>query len=278
MLETKNLLFIILSLFLFSCNLEKEIEIELPAYEVQPVVECYLEAGQFYTLLLTKSAAYFDAFPDLNSDFTNDLLEEEATVTITYKGEVIELQNNIGLNPFTNKIFNYVAAQEIPADYDTDFELNITTKSGQTMSAVTRLLSPVSIDSVVVEYSETNDTLARVLTYFTDNLDTENFYRRMLHLNSLDSLEVEFVTGDGFLDNSTVVFGTNYSYTPNDTLITSVFHIDKPYYDFLLSIGTAVSSNGNPFGQPSSIISNIKGDGIGIFTGVAFDRKQVIVE
>ena len=54
----------VLILFLASftaCNLEKEVEIVLPAYERQYVVECYLEPGKPFNLLLTKSSSYFDS-------------------------------------------------------------------------------------------------------------------------------------------------------------------------------------------------------------------------
>lgn len=277
-IKINYLLFIGMIGFLFSCNLEKEIDIELPPYNSQIVVECYLEPQQPYTLLLTKSASYFDAFPTSNEDILTDILEEEATVTITHQGEVIELTNTIGFNPFTSKIYNYIATKQVPRDFDNDFELSITTKDGENLSATTRLLPTIPIDSLIVEFSETNDTLARALTYFTDDPNTEDFYRRMLHFNNIDSLQQDFVTNDRFIDNNQVVFGTNFSYEVGDTIISALFHIDSAYHDFLESIANAVAGNGNPFAQPSTIISNIEGNAIGIFTGLSYDRQQVIVE
>ena len=53
-------------LFLFaltifaSCDLEREIDVDLPEYQNQLVVEAYLEAGKPYRLLLTESISYFD--------------------------------------------------------------------------------------------------------------------------------------------------------------------------------------------------------------------------
>ena len=43
-----------------ACNLEKEIEIELPEYGGQIALECCLEPGKPYRLTLTRSTAYFD--------------------------------------------------------------------------------------------------------------------------------------------------------------------------------------------------------------------------
>ena len=62
-----------------------------------------------------------------------------------------------------------------------------------------------------------------------------------------------------------------------DTIISTLFHIDKAYYDFRESVQNAINSNGNPFGQPGVLKSNIEG-GLGIFTGLTFDRKTLIIE
>lgn len=279
----KNSIFISFSfcilISLLSCNLEKEVDIDLPEYTSEVVVECYLEPGQPYRLLLTRSAGYFDALPT-SDDAVADILEEEATVTIEHKGNVVELANTFDFSFFiTGKIANYVATEIVPADFDSDFNLEITTKDGRQITGTTRIMPFVPIDSLVVEFGPSpGDTMARVLTYFTDDTDTENYYRRMFHIGTLDSLEQEFALDDRFVDDGTVVFGTNYDYAQGDTLIASLFHITVDYHDYLNSVINSVFGNGNPFGQASTIVSNVKGDGIGIFTGFSLDRKQVIVE
>jgi hypothetical protein len=58
-----NIYFLLLVALVFaSCDLEKEIELELPEYERQTVVECYLEPGLPFTLLLTKSDGFFSSY------------------------------------------------------------------------------------------------------------------------------------------------------------------------------------------------------------------------
>lgn len=274
------LLIVMVSLTTWSaCNLEKEIDLELPEYNGQKVIECYLEVGQPFTLLLTKSSAYFDAFPSLDDELIDGLLEQDATVNITHNGKTYELENQLGLNPFTGKIFNYINETPIPEDFTNSFELSITTQSGEVITGTTQLKPIVPLDSLVVEFSETQDTLARLLTYFTDDESEDNWYRRMLHFGTIDTLEQDFALDDQFVDNGTIVFGTGYDFTEGDTIISSLFHIEQAYFDYLISVATAVSSNGNPFGQPSTIISNVKGDGdpIGIFTGFSYDRQEVII-
>jgi hypothetical protein len=130
-----------------------------------------------------------------------------------------------------------------------------------------------------VQFNDT-DTLARVLTYLTDLPNEDNYFRRMLHEGSLDSLPRQDFTTDDRVVEDVVVFGTNYDFEIGDTVINTIYHIDKAYYDFLESVQIAVDGNFNPFGQPSPIISNLEGsaNAIGIFTGLSYDRKATIIQ
>ncbi|MCR9103196.1 MAG: DUF4249 domain-containing protein [bacterium] len=270
---------------LSACNLEQEVEIDLPDYEVRPVLEAYVEPGERYRLLLTLSAGYFAPLPSLDN-LLDELLLDSAEVSITHDGVTYQLENTLLFDPTTQKIYNYAAGPNdlVPTESDLPFELNITLPNGETIRAETRLLPQVEIDSVVIEFPETGnprDTLARALTYFTDNPNTDNFYRRMLQLNSLDSLpEQDFVTDDRLVEDSTIAFGTGFNYKVGDTLITTLYHISEDYATFLESVDGAAAANGNPFGQPSPVISNLEGtaNALGIFTGlVSFRRNDIVM-
>jgi len=262
-------------------SLEKEIDLNLPEYQPQYVVECYLEPGQPFSLLLTRSAPYFEPFPSDLEGFVENLLVDSAEVLIHYQGKTHQLTNGLVLNPFTKKIFNYYNEELVPADFDNDFELDITTPDGKHITATTHILPVVPIDSVVVEFDEEKDSLARVLTYLTDDPNTKDYYRRMLHHGSLDSIpDQDFTTFDDFVDDNKIVFGTGFDFEEGDTVFTTIFHIERAYFDFLESLQYAIDANGNPFGQPSSIISNLEGDAnaLGIFTGLSYDRKMIRIK
>ena len=272
-------------LALSACNLEQEVEIDLPDYEVRPVLEAYVEPGERYRLLLTQSAGYFAPLPSLDN-LLEELLLDSAEVSITHDGITYQLENTLLFDPMTQKIYNYAAGPSdlVPTESDLPFELNITLPNGATIAAETRLLPQVEIDSVVIEFPETDepgDTLARALTYFTDDPDTDNYYRRMLQLNSLDSLpEQDFVTDDRLVEDSTIAFGTGFNYAVGDTLITTLYHITEDYATYLESVEGAAAANGNPFGQPSPVISNLEGtaNALGIFTGlVSFRRNDMVI-
>jgi len=265
--------------FLYSCGgLEKEINLELPQYESQIAVECYLEPGRPFSLVLTKSAGYFDPIPTGGFDFIENILEDSAEVSIQYMGEVYSLENQIYFDFETGKLFNYYNSALVPYDTVSDFTLNIRTKDGREVFAKTKILPVVPIDSVVVEFSADVDTIARVLTYVTEDPITDDYYRRMLNVGSLDTIpDQDFTTNDDFVEDGVIVFGSGYDFTEGDTVFNSIFHIDRAYFDFLESVSFALDANGNPFGQPAAINSNLQGDAIGIFTGLSVDRDMVII-
>lgn len=264
---------------LAACNLEKEVDIELPAYDRQPVVECYLEPGKPFRLLLTSSYGFFDPF-GLDSNFLQKTLLQGATVTISYDNEVVTLANVPALetNPF--KIFNYTSPATVPATTGTEFTLNITLPDGKTISGKSTMLPFVPIDSIRVEWNPEQDTLARMLTYITDDQLQVNFYRRLLNYGSLDSVpDQDFLVSDRISTTELIAFGTGYELAVGDTVFNSIYHISKDYYDYIESVQLAVFGNLNPFAQPSPIKSNVSGTGnpLGIFTCLVYDRDTTII-
>lgn len=263
-----------------ACNLEKEVTIDLPEYESKYVLECYLEPGKPFQLLLSRSSPYFAPFDTATADLLQNLLVNGAKVSISYAGERVDLANQLVLDAEAAKIYNYSNNTPVPAQYDDPFELSVELQDGTTITGTTQLLPVVPIDSVVVEFPE-DDTLARALTYFTDLPDQQNYYRRMLHRNSLiDSIPMQDFTFDDRVVEDVVVFGTAYEFEVGDTIFNTIYHIDRTYFDFLESVNNAVISNGNPFGQPSPINSKLGGSArsIGIFTGLSYSRDSVVVE
>lgn len=270
-------IFLFLVLGLASCNLSKEVEIVLPEYETQPIMECYLEPGQPFSVLITRGSGFFDEF-DLTDPLA--LLWNDAIVTIAYDGQVDTLQNELFFNILTGKFFNYVNPTKlVPVGFDGDFELNITMPDGNTITGVTNILPQIAIDSSVVEYND--DSLARVITYFSDIQGEDNYFRRMIHVNSLDSLpNQDFSFDDGIVDNGIVATGSGYDFERGDIVYNTLIHMDLAYYDFLRSVDLSIQANGNPFGQPGQILSNVSGtaDPIGIFTGLSLYRESFIIE
>lgn len=266
---------------LVACNLTKDVDIDLPAYQTQPVVECYLEPGQPFRLLLTNSYGFFDPF-GLDSNFVQKTLLDGATVTISYNGQTDTLANGLFFTFVAPiKIYNYQSNRLVPATVGLEYTLNITLRDGGLIAGRTTMLPKVEIDSVVVEFSPQTDTLARILTYISDDRSMLNYYRRLLNYGSLDSVpEQDFLVDDRIVKTDLIAFGTGYELTQGDTAFNTIFHISKDYYDYYESVQLAVVGNLNPFAQPSPIKSNVSGSGnpLGIFTCLVYDRDTTIIE
>ncbi len=261
-----------------ACNLTKEVKIDLPEYESQPVVECYLERGQPLSLLLTKSSPFFEPL-GTPTEWLAGLFLDSALVVIIGPDIRDTLKNGLTFNPFTNKFYNYSSPKIFAPFASETYKLEIVLKDGSTISAQTTMLEPVKIDSIVTEW-KANDTLARVLTYSTDDLSVANFYRRTLHTSSLDSFPlIDFLVEDNFFTSEKVAYGTLYEFVEGDTVFNTIFHLEKPYFDYLNTLQISVQSNGNPFAQPSRIQSNVSGTAnpIGIFTGLHYERVRTII-
>jgi hypothetical protein len=259
-----------------ACGLEKEIEITLPDYDAQPVVECYLEPGQPFRLLLTQSAFFFDPFTlDNPLETFAQLLLSGAEVQIRYLDQTIVLPNRLILDPSSGKVYNYQSDNIVPSLLDTPFELYIELADGTTIESNTLILDKIPFDSIVVEKNIQNK--ARILTYFTDPPEQRNYYRRMLHFGSLDSLSQDFTTDDTFADDQ-LVFGTAFEYGPGDTLINTLVHMSKEYFDYYNSIVNSANLGG-PFIQPGELSVNVKGtaNALGIFTGLVYARDTLVI-
>ncbi|MEQ1745203.1 MAG: DUF4249 domain-containing protein [Saprospiraceae bacterium] len=281
-MNTSKYLLGILALAAFAaCDLEKEVEIDLPLYDNRPIVECYLEPGKPFRLLLTRSYGYFDDL-GLDSTYFDNTLLSGATVTIAYNGQVDTLlgQLSFDLPPLPIRLYNYTGKNTVPVTPGVEYTLGITMPDGATISGKTVMLPFVPIDSILVQWNEGLDTMARVLTYITDDQTQTNFYRRMINYSTLDSVPRQnFLVTDRIATSPIFAFGTGYQLMEGDTVINTMFHITKDYYDFYESILRAVAGNRNPFAQPSPIIGNVTGSAnpLGIFTCLVYDRDTTII-
>jgi hypothetical protein len=271
----KKLLYLSL-LGVFACNLEKEIEITLPPYISLPFVECYIEHDQPLRVLITKSTSYFNNFNFDDPALLSDWLLQNAKVTISFGGVKYELTNILFSDSISGKFYNYYHPAIVSKDETGPFLFQVLLPNGEELISETNILNPVAIDSIVIQFNA--DSKARALTYFSDPKDEINYYRRVLHKNTVRSEPLQNFTTDDRFASGTLVFGSGYEFIEGDTIINTLYHISKPHFNFLESLQRAVDGNGNPFAQPSPIQSNIAGKGFGIFAGLSFDQSINIVK
>ena len=274
---------VLATLLTVACGLERDIELALPEYEPQPAVEAYLTPGEPFRMLVTRTSGFFDPLEIDSSRFLENLLYEDLRVVIRYGDEEVVLPNRPSLD-FDNVLaYNYTSDAVVPANYTDSFYLELTLPDGRSSTAATKLLPPVPIDSSVVEYRDPldADSLARIFTYITDpDPDRVNRFRRLLTYAPVDSSELQdFVFTDEQSDQPSIPVGTIYYFSPGDTIYIYNAHVDEAFEKYLFSVQLAEQSNGNPFAQPSTLLSNLSGEAnaTGIFTSYAYVVDTVIV-
>jgi hypothetical protein len=271
-------LILLLSLLLLglasSCLPEKEVEIELPPYERQLVVECFLEPGKNLRLLLMESVGFTEG-PDTP-------LVEDAIVIISHHGIQDTLAETFSFEPIGFKFFNYNSTFIVPQDYDEVYELHIKTPDGRELNGSTKVYAPVQLEPLELSFDQ--DSMASITLRWWDVMGTSNYYLCALHRGTLynadeeyeGGLEFDFVLDDRIGDGELFTIATLFDFKHGDTLIGSLYQIGEDYWRYVNSVDDAASSNGNPFAQPGMLQSNVQG-GIGVFTGFEVVRDTIIV-
>jgi len=304
---------LLLALLLLSgCGaLQNDVNVVLPTYDNQLVVECYLESGRVPRLTVTESVPYLangqavsggsQAFVLPNGQPIQ--LPTDVTVTLTLPGGralplvfqpgiVLENGSTVPLSQLDRlnrdsvafKIFTHTAqAQDVlTLQPGQTFTLEARDQRGRRVTGATSVPARVPLDSVALRYNTLPppDRKALQLAYWQDVPGTD-FYRRMIQRQRRGILRQ--ASNDNDVEDRILngtrqfVVGTSYRFDPGDTLQVTLFHLDSAFYSFRTSTREARQANGNPFGQPSSIRSTVKG-GIGVFTALSYDRKRIIVK
>lgn len=264
------------------CHQAQDIDLILPYYAGKLMVECYLEPGKGYRMLLTESVSYLEpsvARPVINALVT--IKYKNRIDTLFYKSQFIDVKDSI-------KYYNYVNSRFIiPRDYVGEFELNIRDRKGRVATAKTTIAMQSKIDSAKVV---TENGARSALVYINDDQTITKYYRFLVFRGNNQGIETQSTINDNQLlklnrfvlnNDKQIIFQSKNDFFIDEKgkLIDSVgirnIQINKDYYDFITSVRNAQSANGNPFAQPASIRSNITG-GVGIFTG--FDPAFVLLK
>jgi hypothetical protein len=280
----------VLLLFLMGC--EKNINISLPSVQSQIVVEGHIETGQGAYVVLTRSTDYFAT------------IDTAALLASIVKDATVIVSDGI----FTDTLplildINYLKTTYIPWYYKKanpkvighpggSYSLTILCE-GKKLTSFTTMPSPVvKLDSVWFKLNPPSDTLGFIWAHLNDPENEQNFYRwyaKRLHKDNKFLAPIGATFNDKFINGTKFNFAYNRGSEPNslakddqdnergyfkkgDSVVVKFCNIDYNSYNFYSSYEAAAASNGNPFGAPSNVKSNIQG-GLGIWAGFspAFD-------
>lgn len=268
LLQRLPFLFLPLLFIMGACNLEKDIEVELPPHTPQLVLECYLEPGKPVRALVTETSGYFDS-PELP-------VVPRANIVITHNNS---RQIKLTFSPFqddsTKKYYTHRSSEVITGKPGDVYTIEVTDEQNRKLTGTTTMMPRVEIDSAEYRYNQKEE--AFLLVNFKDDANQRNFYRFTARKRSESNWSTEFTSTDELTNGIPVTYGTAFDFAKGDTAFVSLFHIEEKYYNYLESVSDARRSNGNPFAQPGRIKSTVQG-GIGVFTNLAISRKTLILE
>jgi len=269
--------FSFLLLLVSACGLEREIDINLPEYNEKLVVECYLERGKPIQLLLTESQAFLS--PADSVPFVLD-----AKIRIKNQSKTYELFPVIRVDSAFGKLYNYVSLDTIPANPSGIFELEISDTKGRIITGQTKLLDVLPLKEYSWEFedvdAEVKDDSAKAYVVIRHGVSpSDDNYRFIINRKkgNVFSNDLDFEYKGITATNGEITVGSPYNYQNNDTLQIQLYHIERQFLDYLRSVEAAADAAGNPFAQPSPIISSVKG-GLGIFTTIQYDEVFTIVK
>ena len=260
---------IMLLLLLASC--EKAITVQLPDYGNEMVVEMYLEEGKPLRCLLSESLRY--------TDTSIGRVLSHATVVVSDGITRDTLENKLDRDTVTGRWYNYYHPRIVPVNNNRTYTLTITDSSNRRLTSTTVFSQQVvRIDSIDTRPSTNNVDSFSVGVSLQDPPLTKNFYRFVVtpKLNNFHNDPTDFSLSDVSFNGRSFSFFSDASFARNDTVTIRVYALLKEHYDYIQSTDDARSSNFNPFSQPGRIKSNVDG-GIGIFTSIRYDQREVII-
>jgi hypothetical protein len=267
-----RLVCVALAFLAVACNFEKDITIDLPPHNSQFVVECYLEKGKPFRMLLTESSSYFDTLAETTI--------KRATVVISDGRRRDTLKYNPMYDLEYSKLYNFRNLRNLLPDTQAIYTLEVTDEKGRKMTGATRFLPTPKIDSIRWVFrtpSDPKDSAVSLRIWVKDAPQVENYYRLIVNVDSLDGgSNLDISLQDKLFDGKSFPIGTSFRFKQNDTVNFRLYNIEKSYYDFLESVEDAQRSNGNPFVQPASAKSMVQG-GFGTFTTLSGTQRQVIL-
>ena len=296
--QIRYILILIASISLIGC--EKNVTVEIPKADEQIVVEGYIETGQYPFVILSKTLPFFGS---INTSTTSLLANTVTGALITLNdGTTIDTLNQLAGIDYG--IYSTVRMRgEVGKTYSLTISVN-----GKTLKAVTSIPNPVVLDSVWWKVDGQRDSLGFAWAHLTDPDTLGNCYRwfaqRINHYTYGDDIgkikDSTFIAPQGSVFEDKFFNARSFDinairgqflnsqkeddqneerifFKRGDTIVLKFCSIDRSHFEFWRTEETQVGNNGNPFGSPAPITSNIEG-GLGIWGGYATTFDTIVAQ
>jgi hypothetical protein len=267
---------------------EKDITVELSDPEIKLVVEGYISPGEPAYVFLSKTAAFFDPVDDAS------LLASVIRNAVVTVSDGQNTDTLVAPDPGTGYLY---VSPSMTGVVGKTYVLRVFTPEGFTAQSVTTIPVPVPLDSIWFEPQSDQDSLGYVWATLTDPAIPGNSYRWAAKRLGKDDdfiAPIGSVFEDKFFNGLTFNFAYNRGKTPNstadddnneeegffkkgDTVVVRFSSITPESFDFWRAAESQSSSNGNPFGSPSPLNSNVLG-AIGIWEGFSYALDTTVAQ
>jgi Domain of unknown function (DUF4249) len=297
-----NIIIVVLIGFLVSaCT--KEVEIDIPGYEEQIVIDGKIETGQPPFVLISKSKDIYSP-TDINA-FLNGFISG-ATVTVSNGTTTVQLvefcSDNLppGTEPIVAGILGISESElanfhicgytsmdtQIWGEVGKTYSLTVSVE-GETFTAETKILQPTQFDAVFWQPDGGIATHGYSWVTLSDPPGQFDAYKWEVKILNGSSEETNFVEpyapvfDDEFFDGLTFDFfyDNPFAYGEGildeyaglfpigDSVVIKFSKMDQEVFDFMEKKYTQLATAGNPFATPTNIPSNIEGGALGIWAG-----------
>jgi hypothetical protein len=294
--EFKNATYIIFIIFLlagiYSC--EKDVTVEVPEASTEIVVEGIIEPGQYPQILLTHTLPFFGTIS------TTDVIVN------SIQGATVIVDDGVIFDTLI-QIPNYgiYFGTHIMGEVGKSYNLRIFVE-GKTITSVTNIPQAVKLDTTWWKPDGNRDSLGFAWAHLTDPDTLGNCYRwyaqRINHYTYGDNagqikdstfipspgsvFEDKFINAKSFdfsFPRGKFIFSDKeddsgeeeFFFKRGDTIVVKFCTIDRASFEFWRTEESQVQNNGNPFGSPQPISTNIKG-GLGIWAGYSPSFDTII--
>lgn len=259
-MKRHTILIPVIALLLGGC-FKSDLTVNIPEGRVNMVVEGYITPGYPAEIMLTES----------------NTLQDDLVLLAVWNAQV-KMGTDTGTLVARNILYkktdrrimvNYGCPDTVRAGGHSFFHLNIVTKDGRTVQASTKVVSQVHIQRV-----ELNDD--HIVVHHDGASDASRYYRLLVasYKQGKPAITKSLLYDQPAARQGTCVMPLSNYKAGADSLVLSLFRIQKEYYDYLHSVENANSAFSDPLLNPETIQSNITG-GIGIFTYYTFDKTSV---
>ncbi len=288
----KKYFLILATLSLFSACTE-EINVTLPNSDKKIVIEGAIENGKYAEVIITRSIPLFSS---VGSTSPAEFYVTDATVYVSNGTTTEILTITIDSSSALGVVYKGNTILGVPGQ---TYSLRVVASDGKEYNATTTIPNPVALDSVWWKAAPPEDTLGYANARLSDPVGLGNNYRWYSKRPTKDRRflpQFGSTFDDKLIDGKSFEFAYAKAYDPtdsensiendsdterfyylkSDTIYIRFVSFDRASKDFYTTFEAALSSNGNPFASPTTILGNIDNGALGVWAGMGASYDTIM--